>query len=329
MPETSVAATGRSISVVGGFRNSATNLALNIGDTWSAEASDSVMIGGCVACSDNTWKFMFTPTRKWQYSTEERMHANDIHIFTIYVLDSWKCIAVGDSNPFHVTPIWTAERDKESERRTKARRKRREIDKVIRGGETFLDGAADISEQGLLDTNSAMAAASQTPSQSSLIQGMQSNPAGIRYLTSGNQGGQPLPIFTQTLPSSSSSSSSARMHSTITSTTTVGAQQAATQPSLVLPGYYPSFVVGMPGYPYFHMTHPFPAPQPYQAPSSSSLPRVPSVAQLLPNYSTIYGPGRQEGARSSGPGPQVRSSSRQSKETGNESAKKHQKMKPE
>lgn len=132
-----------SLSVVGGFKNHNAPPVIRLNEVWNrlSPLSDSLIVGSCIAAETNRWRFIFTPSRKWQYATEDRVIASETHMFTVYVLEDLRCISIVNSNPFHVTPIWTAERDKESQRRTKARMKRKEALTSTSGGES--DGNTD------------------------------------------------------------------------------------------------------------------------------------------------------------------------------------------
>jgi len=119
------------VRVIGAFRNLSCPLPLSIGQIWNGETSDVFIIGSCLPISETLSTFTFIPNRKWQYSNEDRIVSTDLHVFTAFLLENNQCVAMADSNSFHVTPVWTADKDKESQRRTRARLKRKELSRQI------------------------------------------------------------------------------------------------------------------------------------------------------------------------------------------------------
>ena len=103
---------------------------LPIGTEWTDDTGSPTSLytlGSCLPIDETSSRFTFVPNRKWQYPGKDRVVSTDYHVFTVYLLEGNTCTAFTDSNNFHVTPVWTADKDKESQRRTKARLKRRNL----------------------------------------------------------------------------------------------------------------------------------------------------------------------------------------------------------
>lgn len=291
------------LTVLGEFRAVNDPVRINLGEIWDGvDDVNSFMRGVCETKTKDakSGKFAFFPHRKWRFDGD-KIRPQDYYTFTMYVIDTANqtCVGIDESPPFHIIPVWTLQREKDSVQRSKLKRMRSEMtveSNVGAASKLVVKKPVKIlpSTQAAFYTAPPVLAATQGPPPAMTMHAMPAVPPPVMFYPHG-MGQKRTPNLTSTFhqgmgswpPSLAANPSVVQQPSG-----TMGAQMY-TDPSMYFPSAYPPMASANAGY--------FPYPQNpslsqggwYYPPWLSQAPGIggggtPSKMMAVPSTSTLH-----------------------------------------